>query len=116
MTATLPPVLAQAIAEQAARQPATESPAPDAAAAARRNLALASSYPMGAAVLAWCLDHPREVGAYGHLLVQLRQAMARRELIQPILSEIWCSVPGAARVRALPALTKRATSSHLAEV
>lgn len=103
MRTDLPPVLAQAIAEQAANQPAEVKPAAPAESATYAET-IRRSYRMGSAVLAWCMDHPREVGAYQHLVVELRQAMASRQLIQPILSEIWCSVPGAARVRALPAL------------
>lgn len=104
-TTALPPVLASAIAQQQARIAAQAAPAPSEPATDSPTLeeTLRISYRMGAAVLAWCVDHPFQVGRYQHLVEQLRQAMARRELIQPIVSEIWASVPGAARVRALPA-------------
>lgn len=56
-------------------------------------MVIASVYPVGVRVLAWCQENPIAVGIHTHLVENLRQAIACKQLISNHLLAVWSEIP-----------------------
>ena len=96
----MPSTIDRAIARQAQAQSVPEPiPAEDALLRARAwSMAIASTRPRGLAVLAWCQEHPAEVGTHTDLVENLRVGLALGQPIGKRLLALWAEVPGTCHV------------------
>jgi len=67
---------------------------------ARDSVAIAACRPLALAILAWCQEHPAEVGEHAELVSDLRHALAMKAMMHDQILAIWVAIPETVDVRA----------------
>lgn len=71
---------------------------------ARDSAAIAACRPLALEILAWCQEHPAEVGEHTELVADLREALALKELLHDQILAIWVAIPDTVDIRVRSAL------------